>query len=248
MKELVKVEINENHEPIISGRELHEKLEIKTPYTQWIDRMLEYGFSENIDFTLHSQKCESSNISGVKVIQNHNLTLDTAKEICMLQRNEKGKQFRQYFIQVEKEYNSPEKIMARALKIAENKLLETNIKIEQLENKIENDKSKVIFAEALEVSKTSILVGELAKLIKQNGVDIGANRLFEWLRNNGYLGKSGENYNLPTQKSMNLGLMEIKKTVINNPDGSTRTTKTPKITGKGQSYFVNKFLKAKEIN
>ncbi|MGM9925205.1 MAG: phage antirepressor [Bacillus sp. (in: firmicutes)] len=126
--------------------------------------------------------------------------------------------------------------------------LATNLKEEQearkrAESQLEHQKPKVLFAEAVEVSQSSILVGELSKVLRQNGVKIGQNRLFDWLRDNGYLIKrKGENYNLPTQYSMDLGLFEIKKRIINNPDGSSRTTTTPKVTGKGQIYFVNKFL------
>ena len=117
---------------------------------------------------------------------------------------------------------------------------------EQLKQKdiqIERMKPKELFADAVASSKNSILIGELAKLIKANGYDIGQNKLFSWMRENGYLMKSGEAYNQPTQKSMELGLMKIKKSIINNPDGSTITTATTKITGKGQIYFVNKFCK-----
>lgn len=110
------------------------------------------------------------------------------------------------------------------------------------EDKIKADRSKVLFAESVEVSKGSILVGDLAKLIKQNGYEIGQKRLFEWLRTNGYLMKSGNSYNMPTQYAMELGLFEVKEHVINNPDGSVRVTRTPKVTGKGQRYFINKFL------
>ncbi|MEV2550859.1 phage antirepressor [Paenibacillus larvae] len=110
-----------------------------------------------------------------------------------------------------------------------------------LESQIEQDRPKVIFAEALETSKSSILIGELAKLLKQNGINVGQNRLFNWLRAEGYLGRKGDYRNLPTQKSMALGLFEIKTRTIANPDGSTRITKTTKVTGKGQVYFVNKF-------
>lgn len=110
------------------------------------------------------------------------------------------------------------------------------------EEKIKADRSKVLFAESVEVSKGSILVGDLAKLIKQNGYEIGQKRLFEWLRANGYLMKSGNSYNMPTQYAMELGLFEVKEHVINNPDGSVRVTRTPKVTGKGQRYFINKFL------
>jgi len=120
-------------------------------------------------------------------------------------------------------------------------------KRKELEEKVQQDKPKVLFAECVEASKTSILVGDLAKLLKQNGVEIGQKRLFAWLRDNGYLmrGNSGS-YNMPTQRSMEMGLFEVKEHVINNPDGSIRVTKTPKVTGKGQRYFVNKFLGNKE--
>lgn len=126
--------------------------------------------------------------------------------------------------------------------------LATNLKEEQERNRQlqeANDimKPKALFADAVETSGNSILVGQLAKLIKQNGIDIGQNRLFEWLRNNGYLIKrKGEDFNTPTQRSMDLKLMEIKKRTITNPDGSVRVTKTTKITGKGQIYFINRFL------
>ncbi|WP_346207651.1 phage antirepressor [Caldifermentibacillus hisashii] len=113
------------------------------------------------------------------------------------------------------------------------------------EQTLEKQKPKVLFANAVETSNSSVLVGELAKIMKQNGVNIGQNRLFEWLRDNGYLIKSGESKNLPTQRSMEQGLFEIKKRTINNPDGSVRVTSTPKVTGKGQIYFVDKFLKMK---
>ncbi|MEN7355929.1 phage antirepressor [Bacillus licheniformis] len=110
---------------------------------------------------------------------------------------------------------------------------------------IETMKPKALFADAVEASESSVLVGELAKILKQNGVEIGQNELFKWLRENGYLiRKKGESFNLPTQRSMDMGLFEIKKSTIVNGDGSIRTTRTPKVTGKGQIYFVNKFIKS----
>ncbi|MDH9060504.1 phage antirepressor [Staphylococcus epidermidis] len=116
-----------------------------------------------------------------------------------------------------------------------------------LEQQVKENKPKVLFADSVAGSDNSILVGELAKLLKQNGIDVGQNRLFKWLRNNGYLiKKSGESYNLPTQKSMDLEILDIKKRVINNPDGSSKITRTPKVTGKGQQYFINKFLSKEE--
>lgn len=112
----------------------------------------------------------------------------------------------------------------------------------QLQLKVDKDKPKVLFADAVETAKTSILIGDLAKLIKQNGVDMGQKRLFEYLRQNGYLIKYGNSKNMPTQKSMELGIFEVKERTVNNPNGTIRVTKTTKVTGKGQTYFINKFL------
>lgn len=116
-------------------------------------------------------------------------------------------------------------------------------KRQELELREQTNRPKVLFAESVEASKCSILIGDLAKLIKQNGYNIGQNRLFEWMRNNGYLiSRRGESYNMPTQQSMNLGLFEIKESSVVNPDGSVRLTRTTKVTGKGQVYFINKFI------
>lgn len=127
--------------------------------------------------------------------------------------------------------------------------LAQNLKDEQekrkvLEAQIESQKPAVLFTGAVETSKTSILIGELAKMLKQNGVNIGQNRLFEWLRQNGYLiRRQGSDYNMPTQRSMEQGLFEIKETTVVHADGHTHINKTPKVTGKGQAYFVTLFLK-----
>lgn len=125
--------------------------------------------------------------------------------------------------------------------------LATNLKAERerrraLECKVEQDKPKVLFAEAVETAKTSILIGDLAKILKQNGVDMGQNRLFEWMRGNGYLIKSGESKNMPTQYAMERGWFEVKESTILNPDGSSRVTRTTKVTGRGQTHFIGKFL------
>lgn len=129
--------------------------------------------------------------------------------------------------------------------------LATNLKEERAkrmaaEALVEKQKPKVVFAKAVETSDDTILVGQLAKIIAQNGIKIGQNRLFQWIRDNGYLGKKGAHYNEPTQYSMELGLFEVKERTVNNPDGSVRITRTTKVTGKGQIYFVNKFLSLKE--
>ena len=230
----------ENDRLTVSARDLHEFLEVGTRYTDWFPRMCEYGFTEGQDFNL--LKNERVQLEGnravTRIIDDAQLTIDMAKEISMIQRNEKGKQARQYFIKLEKDWNSPEKVMARALKIAESK-------ITALESKVQQDAPKVLFADAVATSHTSILIGELAKILKQNGLDIGQNRLFAALRNGGFLiSRKGSDYNMPTQRSMNAGLMEIKETTIANPDGSVRITRTPKVTGKGQIYFTRRFLEA----
>lgn len=138
---------------------------------------------------------------------------------------------------------SDEELMAKALLVANNKIAERDKIIEQKQARIEQMKPKEIFADAVATSHTSILVGDLAKLICQNGVQIGQKRLFVWLRDRGYLIKSGSSYNMPTQRYIEQGLFEIKESNLVNPDGNVRITRTPKVTGKGQVYFVNKFLK-----
>lgn len=236
MKELIKVTY-ENDRPAVSARDLHDFLEVKTAYKDWFPRMCEYGFASGEDF--NPLKIERVQNEGERVVtrtvDDAVLTIDMAKEICMIQRNEKGKLARQYFIQLEKDWNSPEKVMARALQIAERK-------IKNLEDKAAADKPKVLFADAVSASHTSILVGDLAKLLRQNGVDIGQNRLFKFLREKGYLCGGGERYNLPTQRSMDREWFQVKETTINQPDGSIRVTRTVKVTGKGQQYFINLFL------
>ncbi|MDU4508772.1 MAG: phage antirepressor KilAC domain-containing protein [Streptococcus sp.] len=243
MNEIITVTLNENHEPVVSGRQLHETLGVKTAYKDWFKRMTEYGFTENQDF--NTLKFEQVRTEGKREVRremtDHVLKLDMAKEIAMIQRTDKGKEVRQYFIQVEKDFNSPEKIMARALLMADKK-------VHKLEAQIEADKPKVLFADAVSASHTSILVGELAKLISQNGYKIGANRLFAWMRENGYLIKrKGSDWNMPTQRSMDLKLFEIKETNVQHADGHISVNKTPKVTGNGQQYFINKFLSEDEV-
>ena len=138
---------------------------------------------------------------------------------------------------------SDDELLSKALLVAHNKIAERDKIIEQKQARIEQMKPKAIFADAVATSRTSILIGDLAKLICQNGYQIGQKRLFEWLRNNGYLCKrKGTQWNMPTQKSMELGLFEVKESVHVNSNGCNIVTRTPKATGKAQIYFVNKFL------
>lgn len=157
MNELIKITYN-NDRPAVSARDLHDFLEVKTAYKDWFPRMCEYGFTEGEDFNpLKIERVQNEGERMVaRTVDDAVLTIDMAKELCMIQRNEKGKQARQYFLQIEKDWNSPEKVMARALQIAGDKL-------KRLENKVEADAPKVLFADAVSASKTSILVGELAK-------------------------------------------------------------------------------------
>ena len=236
MNEIIEVTYDSGN-PTVSGRKLHEALGIESNYTTWFKRMCEYGFSEGKDFI---PKMEES--TGGRPGTDHIISLDMAKELCMIQRSEIGKKFREYFIEIEKAWNDPVLVMGRAYEAQKAITEKLNAQVLQLEGTITEYKPKVLFAEAVETSHTSILIGDLAKLIKQNGVDMGQRRLFDWLRENGYLIKSGNSKNMPTQKSMDLKLFEVRERTINNPDGSVRITKTTKVTGKGQTYFINKFL------
>lgn len=233
MNELLKVNYD-NDRITLSARELHEFLGIKTKYKDWFPRMITYGFDENVDYRAMAQKRATAQGNETTYID-HEITLDMAKEIAMIQRSEKGKEIRQYFLELERRWNSPEAVMNRALEYSRKQ-----VKALMEENK--ELKPKAIFADAVSSSDSSILIGQLAKLIRQNGYDIGQNRLFEWMREKGYLIKSGSRRNQPTQKSMDLGLFEVKERTISNPDGSTKIILTTKVTGKGQVYFINKFL------
>lgn len=228
----------------VSARELHEQLHIKTAFKDWFPRMCEYGFEEGKDCC---SKLSETSEKGGRPSKDADISVDMAKQICMIQRTPEGKQCRQYLLDLEKAWNTPEQVMARALKIANrtiDSLKEHNTKL--IED-CERMKPKEIFADAVSASKTSILIGDLAKLICQNGCQIGQKRLFEWMRANGYLIlRKGSDYNMPTQRSMEMGLFEIKESTHLNGDGLNVISKTPKVTGKGQQYFINKFMKQAE--
>jgi anti-repressor protein len=240
MNELIPINY-EGEQPTVSARELHTGLEITDRFSRWFERMSAYGFSEGNDFTSVKSSTLVNN-GAEREITDYRISIDMAKQICMIQRSEKGRQYRQYFLDLEKAWNTPEQIFARALKMADQtiaKLKDTN---KSLVEKIEADRPKTIFADAVSTSHTSILIGDLAKLICQNGVQTGQKRLFQWMRDNGYLMKSGASYNMPMQRYIEQGLFEVKESSVQNPDGSVRVTRTTKVTGKGQLYFINKFL------
>ena len=244
MNELLKINY-EAEQLTVSARDLHEALEVKSNFTTWFNRMCEYGFREKIDFKTCFPKMESESHGGQNMID-HEISIDMAKQICMIQRSEKGKQDRQYFIDLEKAWNTPEQVMARALKLADRTIDNLKEDNKKLIEDNERMRPKEIFADAVSASNSSILIGDLAKLLRQNGVDTGQKRLFEQLRNEGSLMKTGSSRNMPKQKYVENGFFQIKETVISNPDGSVRMTKTTKVTGKGQQYFLNKYLGTEE--
>lgn len=251
MNEIIKINY-ETEQPTVSARDLYDLLSKEDGlkgterFSKWFERYAGYGFTEGEDFSTPNKKVRvqiEGNREVQRTVEDYDLSVDMAKQICMLQRTEKGKKCRQYLIDLEKAWNTPEQIFARALKMANQEIEKLKSNNTVLIQDVQRMKPKEIFADAVSTSHTSILIGDLAKLIKQNGVDIGQKRLFTWMRDNGYLIKrKGIDWNMPTQKSMELGLFEVKESTVNNPDGSVRINKTTKVTGKGQQYFINKFL------
>ena len=231
MNELLKINTTDSERITVSARELHKALEVNTDFNHWFTRMCEYGFEDGKDFATFL-----SESTGGRPSQDAQITVDMAKEIAMLQRTEKGKEVRKYFIQVEKEWNSPERVMARALEIAHKTIATLELKNNEM-------KPKALFADAVASSKTSILIGQLAKILTQNGYQIGQNRLFEKLRSEGFLSsRKGADWNMPQQRYVEQGIFEIKESTHIDGNGVNITTKTVKVTGKGQQYFINKFL------
>ena len=247
MNEIIRVN---NDTQTVSARELHEKLEIETPFRKWMPRMIEYGFEEGKDFNVDKNvRVQIEGNREVKrEIEDYIISIEMAKQICMIQRTPVGKQIREYFIDLEKAWNTPEQVMARALRIADKTIDGLKIENKKLIEENSELKPKALFADCVSASNSTILIGELAKILKANGIDIGQNRLFAWMRENGYLiSRKGSDYNMPTQKSMNLGLFKIKETTINKPDGSIAISKTVKVLGKGQQYFINKFIQKQQV-
>ena len=239
----VMIPINyDGEQPTVSARALHKALNVQSRFSRWFDTNKEL-FIEGEDFN----KCTSStgvNNGAIRQLEDYEITVLMAKHLAMMSRTEKGKQIRDYLIDLEKAWNTPEQIFARALKMADREIEKLKSNNASLIEDVQRMKPKEIFADAVSASNTSILIGELAKLLKQNGIETGQRRLFTWMRDNGYLIKSGSSKNMPTQKSMELGLLEIKEGSYINGAGVNVTTKTPKVTGKGQQYFINKFLAA----
>lgn len=238
--ELVPVYETSIGEKVVYGTELHTVLGVKTAYKDWsVRRFNDVEAIENEDFEA-AQICAPSG----QAKKDHIIKLDTAKEMAMPGRSDKGKQVRRYFIQIEKKYKgrifkstlTGKELMALAVIEAQKTIEEQNQAIERL-------LPKEVFADAVAASGSCILIGELAKILRQNGIDTGERRLFAYLREEGYfIRRKGTDYNMPTQRSMELGLFQIRERTITNPDGSIRITKTVLVTGKGQQYFIDKFL------
>ena len=236
--ELIKVQTNQEGEQQVSARELYKELGVKTRFSLWVDQNFKM-FVEGVDFTSVVTTTVVNN-GAIRQLDDFSLTTDMAKNVAMMSKTAKSQEIRDYFIAVEKEHKAlmsdPRIQMAMGLKSAQ-------LMLDHKDKIIAEMTPKALFADAVSASQSSILIGELAKLLKQNGVDMGQNRLFGYLRENGYLVKrQGSDRNMPTQKSMELGLFEIKEHNHINSNGVNVTTKTPKVTGKGQQYFINKFL------
>lgn len=241
MNELFPISYDTTEEPRVSARELHKALGIEKRFSAWFETNSQ-GFIENEDFTSVLIGTVVNN-GAHRDLQDYDLSVDMAKHICLMSRTNKGKECRQYLIDLEKAWNTPEQVFARALKMADRTIEKLKHNNALLEQKIEQDRPKTVFADSVASSKQSILIGDLAKLIFQNGHQIGQKRLFQWMRDNGYLIKSGSSYNMPMQRYVEQGLFEVKESTVNNPDGSVRLTRTTKVTGRGQIYFINKFVK-----
>jgi anti-repressor protein len=232
MNELIPINYN-NDRQTVTGRDLHTLLEVETPYDKWFPRMTEYGFNEGIDFTTFL-----SESTGGRPATNHQITIEMAKELCMLQRTEKGKQARQYFIELEKAWNSPESVMARAVKMADAKILSLQGRVDVLQQTIEQQKPLILFAETCIASNDSLLVREVAKLASKQGAVIGEKRLWQKLREWEVVSHTNE----PYQRAMDAGWFEIRQGTYNTPYGS-ETYRTPKVTPKGQIYIIEKLKK-----
>lgn len=245
MEELIKVTVK-NDRQLVSARDLHKGLQLTTRFSKWANQNFN-EFEEGIDFMSVTAVTDMPN-GGTKPIKDYALTLDMAKELCMMSHTELGKKYRRYFIELEKKWNNPMEIVKRGYAILQNENTQLRIANEKM-------KPKALFADAVSTAKTNILIGELAKILKANGVDhitvsgkqvtMGQNHSFQWLRENGYLIKrKGTDYNAPTQMAMNKKLFKVKESTSINADGTTRINKTTKVTGIGQQYFTNLFLAA----
>ncbi len=232
MNEIIKVNF-ENE--TVSARDLYESVNNrKERFSKWFDRQLQYGFVEGEDYSNPFQKVrvqKEGNRNVEREIEDYDLSIDMAKQICMVQKTDKAKKVRQYLIKLEKAWNSPEAVMARALQMA-------NTTIENLKITIEEQRPLVDFANKVSDSSNLIDMGKMAKLLKDEHINIGRNRLFEWLRRKEILMKN----NMPYQRYIDGGYFQVKESVYETPYGS-KTQQTTYVTGKGQIYITEKLRK-----
>ena len=234
----------DNDRQTVGGRMLHEFLEVGTEYAKWITRMCEYGFVENVDFAVIVKNDE--NPQGGRPSTDHQLTIEMAKEICMLQRTEKGKQARQYFIELEKKWNSPEAVMARALKMADTKLLEYKSTVVQLETKVKELTPAAEFGKTVGSSSGGILIRDFVKLLTNDGIKIGQDQFFSWLHANGYIYRTS-GYKpqwVAKRQYVDQGLFKMREIPISTRENGDQIKFTIRVTGKGQRYFYEKLKPA----
>lgn len=237
MNEIIKVDFDTQ---TVSARDLHKALEVKYDFKRWVDSNFK-GFVEGEDFNSHIDvKVQTEGTREVKrEIQDYDLSVDMAKHLCLMSQTEKGRECRQYLIDLEKAWNTPEQVMARALKVADKMIADLKTENQALVEDNTRMKPKEVFADAVTASDSSVLVRDFAKMMRQNGVHIGEKRLYKWFRENGYIcHKSTE----PTQRAMEMGLFERIIRTVQKGDGLPMETQTTKITGKGQVYFSNKLI------
>lgn len=232
MENLIKIE-ERNGEQLVSGRELHKFLEIKARFNDWFPRMCEYGFIENKDYIAITQKRVTAQ-GNETTYTDYLMKISMAKELSMLQRNERGKQAREYFIKCEEAWNSEDMVLARALQIQNKKILGYKEHIEVLENKIKEDAPRVSFAETIEKASDCILVREFSKIIANEGIHLGEKSLYKWFREKGFIFKNSTE---PMQSAVQRGLFKVSERVIKAVTGDIARS-TTKITGKGQIYFL----------
>lgn len=239
MNELIPIR-DEGGRQGVMGRDLHKFLGIGKDYTTWFKDMTAYGFVAGQDFSPISG---NTSPAGGRPKQDHIISLDMAKEISMIQRTERGKQARQYFIECERRMKQLQPQLPQDYASALRELAASVEAEQKAQAELEAARPKVVFADAVATSKSEILIGELAKILRGNGIQIGQTRLFTWMRENGFLiRRKGTDWNMPTQRAMELGLFRIKETAVTHSDGHTTVNKTPKVTGTGQQYFVERFL------
>ena len=232
MNELLKVNYD-NERITLSARQLHEFLEVGSKYNDWFKRMCEYGFNENLDYRAITQKRVTAQGNETK-FTDHEITLDMAKEIAMLQRNERGKEARQYFIEVEKQWNSPERIIARGL-------IESQKMIENLNQQVIEMKPKAEFFDAVASSKTAIQMADVAKVLDYPGY--GRNRLFEFLRNKKVLMHN----NQPYQKYIDCGYFRVVEQKYTKPNRETAINIKTLVYQKGVNYIKKLLDKEHEL-